>query len=168
MESVKDQLFRYVKKTYGVEPDCPFPTDPDCPVLRHQDNRKWFAILMDVSRDKLGLSDCVDFLGALGNPYPFFKASDLLLVPSYDEAAPMVFGEAEYFNLPILTTDTTSAKELVEDRNIGFAVENSDGALEKKLAEIMQNPGVLKAKTKGAEISNNAALLQFEKLISEG
>ena len=55
MDSIKEQLFEYVKKTYDVEPDFPFPTDPDIPVLRHKDNRKWFAIFMDVSRNKLGL-----------------------------------------------------------------------------------------------------------------
>ena len=55
MDSLREQIFEYVKKTYDVEPDCPFATDPDTPVLRHRDNRKWFAIFMEVSREKLGL-----------------------------------------------------------------------------------------------------------------
>ncbi len=55
MESVREQLLRYVKKTYRIEPDYPFPTAPECPVLRHGDNRKWFALIMDVQREKLGL-----------------------------------------------------------------------------------------------------------------
>lgn len=55
MSSVKEQIFQYVKKTYGVEPDYPFSTAPEYPVLRHPDSRKWFALLMDVPRDRLGL-----------------------------------------------------------------------------------------------------------------
>ncbi len=47
-------IFRYVKKKYGVEPDYPLPTAPGFPVLRHKDNRKWFALIMDVPREKLG------------------------------------------------------------------------------------------------------------------
>ena len=52
-----EEIFSYVKKKYGVEPDYPFSTAPDYPVLRHEDNRKWFAIIMDAPGDKLGLED---------------------------------------------------------------------------------------------------------------
>ena len=52
-----EELFSYVKKKYGIEPDYPFSTAPDYPVLRHEDNRKWFAIIMDAPGDKLGLED---------------------------------------------------------------------------------------------------------------
>ncbi len=55
MESVREQLLRYVRETYRVEPDYPFPTAPEYPVLRHVDNRKWFALIMDVPRERLSL-----------------------------------------------------------------------------------------------------------------
>ena len=47
-----------------MEPDYPFPTAPDYPVLRHKGNRKWFALLMDVPRNRLGLkgAERVDIL----------------------------------------------------------------------------------------------------------
>ena len=53
--TVKEQLFTYVREQYGVEPDYPFSTAPEYPVLRHTGSRKWFALLMDVPRDRLGL-----------------------------------------------------------------------------------------------------------------
>ena len=56
MKSVKEQIFDYVKKTYGVAADYPFPTAPEYPVLRHSGSRKWFALLMDVPRCRLGLN----------------------------------------------------------------------------------------------------------------
>ena len=56
MQTVKEQIFEYVREQYGVEPDYPFSVAPTYPVLRHTGNRKWFALLMDVPREKLGLS----------------------------------------------------------------------------------------------------------------
>lgn len=44
------------------------------------------------------------------------KNANLLLLFSEHEAAPMVFGEAELLQLPVLTTNTTSVKELVLDK----------------------------------------------------
>ena len=55
MNPLKEQLFAYVKKTYGAKPDYPFPTAPAYPVLRHPDSGKWFALLMDVPGNRLGL-----------------------------------------------------------------------------------------------------------------
>jgi len=54
--SLKEAVFTYVKETYHVEPDYPFSTAPKYPVLRHPDSRKWFALVMDVPRDRLGLT----------------------------------------------------------------------------------------------------------------
>ena len=52
---MREEIFQYVKKKYKVEPDYPFSTAPTYPVLRHKDNRKWFALIMDIPREKLGL-----------------------------------------------------------------------------------------------------------------
>ena len=68
----RQRIFGYVRKTYGIEPDYPFPTAPTFPVLRHPDNRKWFALIMDVPREKLGLPgpERVDILNVkLGDPF---------------------------------------------------------------------------------------------------
>ncbi len=51
---MKAEIFRYVKEQYGIEPDYPFPSDPSIPVLRHPDNRKWFAIFLEVAGNRLG------------------------------------------------------------------------------------------------------------------
>ena len=48
----------------------------------------------------------------MDNPYGYIKAADLLLIPSYNEAAPLVIGEAAGLETPILSTETSSAKEM--------------------------------------------------------
>ena len=61
---MREEIFQYVKKKYKVEPDYPFSTAPTYPVLRHKDNRKWFALIMDIPSEKLGLegSEHVDIM----------------------------------------------------------------------------------------------------------
>lgn len=51
----KGELFAYIRETYGVDPDYPWESDPASAVFRHQNNRKWFALYMEPSGDKLGL-----------------------------------------------------------------------------------------------------------------
>lgn len=64
--------------------------------------------------------------GQQTNPYRYMRNADYLFLPSFHEAAPMVFDEAIVLNLPILTTNTLSAKELVSERNAGVVCENSN------------------------------------------
>ena len=40
--------------TYNTQPDYPFDEDLETAVLRHTDSRKWYAIVMRVSRRKFG------------------------------------------------------------------------------------------------------------------
>lgn len=56
MSTLIKDVFDYAANTYGVEPDYPFSTAPTYAVLRHLSNRKWFALIGDVRRDRLGLS----------------------------------------------------------------------------------------------------------------
>ena len=50
----KQQFLSYCLDTYGTSPDYPFDEDFETAVLRHSDNRKWYAIVMKVSRRKFG------------------------------------------------------------------------------------------------------------------
>ncbi len=45
----------YCLDTYGTSPDYPFDEDFETAVLRHTGNRKWYAIMMRVSRRKFGI-----------------------------------------------------------------------------------------------------------------
>ncbi len=50
----KRQFLEYCLNTYGTAADYPFDEDLETAVLRHRDNRKWYAIVMKVSRRKFG------------------------------------------------------------------------------------------------------------------
>ena len=51
---IKRELLEYCLNTYGTLPDYPFDDWMESAVLRHADNRKWYAIVMRVSRCKFG------------------------------------------------------------------------------------------------------------------
>ena len=50
----KQEFLEYCFNTYSTSPDYPFDKDFETAVLRHTDNRKWYAIVMKVSRRKIG------------------------------------------------------------------------------------------------------------------
>lgn len=68
--SCRVQVFRYAAEQYGTLPEYPWARLPDHAVLRRQNNRKWFALLMPVGRDKLGLpgDGMVDVLNVKCDP----------------------------------------------------------------------------------------------------
>ena len=51
----KQEFLQYSLDTYNTSPDYPFDEDLETAVLRHADNRKWYAIVMRVSRRKFGI-----------------------------------------------------------------------------------------------------------------
>ncbi|MBP3667717.1 MAG: MmcQ/YjbR family DNA-binding protein [Clostridia bacterium] len=51
----RKDLLIHVADTYGITPDFPFEGDFTTAVCRHRDNRKWFAILMEIPSSRLGL-----------------------------------------------------------------------------------------------------------------
>ena len=53
----KQQLLDYCLEEYGTVADYPFDEDFETAVLRHGDSRKWYGIVMRVSRRKFGIDN---------------------------------------------------------------------------------------------------------------
>lgn len=51
----REQLMEFISEEYSVYGDYPWMKSPNYVVYRHRSNRKWFAIIMDISESKLGL-----------------------------------------------------------------------------------------------------------------
>ena len=76
----RQAFFDYCLNTYGTAADYPFDEDFETAVFRHSDNRKWYAIMMRVSRRKFGL-DCDEIVDVVNLKLPMemfgsFDASD--------------------------------------------------------------------------------------------
>ena len=113
-----------------------------------------------------GLQNRIVFVGNQNNPYPYIKNADVFLLPSLHEAAPMVYGESAALGIPVLTTDTCSAKEIVEKRNIGIVVENTEEGLFEGIKNILLGNIDLKKYRISGENVNEYAINQFQAFIS--
>ena len=49
------KLKAYIRQTYHTEADHPWAKSPNHEVFRHAENRKWFALILDIPQNKLGL-----------------------------------------------------------------------------------------------------------------
>ena len=82
----RSKLFEYCLDTYGTSPDYPFDEDFQTAVLRHSNNKKWYAIVMRVSRRKFGfdIDDVTDVVN-LKLPTEMFGSfgSDDGVYPAY-------------------------------------------------------------------------------------
>lgn len=53
----RNTLEQYILETYLTEAEYPWVKYPNFAVFRHANNKKWFALIMDVSKKKLGLQE---------------------------------------------------------------------------------------------------------------
>ena len=51
----RDEYVKFLVDYTGECPEHPFSDDNDTTVFRHSDNRKWFALIMNIHPSKLGL-----------------------------------------------------------------------------------------------------------------
>lgn len=50
------ELQSYIEENYGAAGEQLFEKDPATCVFRHGDNRKWFAVIMEIPKAKLGMA----------------------------------------------------------------------------------------------------------------
>lgn len=53
---MREEVLTYIKKKYQTSPEYPWAKYDNNAVFRHKDNKKWFALVMCVGRDRLGFS----------------------------------------------------------------------------------------------------------------
>jgi glycosyltransferase involved in cell wall biosynthesis len=92
---------------------------------------------------KLDLTNDVQIMGFVPNPYPYYGAASLFVLSSLWEGLPMVLLEAMVFDLPIVSTDCPSGPdEILEGGRFGELVpsENPD-ALAQAMATALPSEG---------------------------
>ncbi len=48
---------KYITEIYGTAAEYPWVSAPSFAVYRHNSNKKWFAVIMDIPKSKLGLEE---------------------------------------------------------------------------------------------------------------
>ncbi len=119
--------------------------------------------------EELAVSDAVIFHGEMGNPYPYIKQADLMLLTSYHEAAPMVIEEARCLGVPILSTEIISTKEMVTEAQAGWVCDNDQAAIDETLCRVLADREGLEAvrqRLLATAMDNRVALEQFGAAVS--
>lgn len=81
----REELINYIADIYSTDAEYPWASTPNFAVFRHGSNRKWFAVIMDLPKEKFGLHEdgVIDILnlkcdpiliGNLRNEKGFFPA----------------------------------------------------------------------------------------------
>lgn len=52
----RERIIQHIQKHLGIEPDNPWKSYPNCAAFRLPTSRKWFAIIMEIPRNRLGLN----------------------------------------------------------------------------------------------------------------
>ena len=85
-------------------------------------------------------------------------------------ALPLVVGEAACLKTPILSTQTSSAREMIEATGYGWVCENTEPAMQEALTHLLQNRSAIDERRKtlaNMEIGNALAISQFAQLVGE-
>lgn len=92
---------------------------------------RWFLLgtgsetkLLETMIENYNLNDYFVLCGAKNNPYPWYKNSDLMVIPSRHEGFSIVLMEARALNLPAVATDFAGAKEQIIQNGTGIVVEH--------------------------------------------
>lgn len=86
---------------------------------------------------KLGVDKSVNLIGFKVNPYPYIKASDILVCSSYSEGFSLVIAEAIILGKAIVSTKCSGPIELLGNGNFGMLVENSINGLYEGLNQLL-------------------------------
>lgn len=101
---------------------------------------------------RLRLDEVVRFEGFQANPYAWYRAADLLILPSFTEGSPNVLVEAAACGLPVLSTDCPSGpRELLEEGRWGRLVPVGDAeAIAAGIREFVADPAAWRARATAA------------------
>jgi len=66
----REEIFGLCRERYLAEPDYPWKDSPEFAVLRHSSNKKWFALIMNLPKCRLGIhgDGCADFINLKCDP----------------------------------------------------------------------------------------------------
>jgi len=84
-----------------------------------------------------GLEKHIIITGMLDNPYPYIKACDIYVQPSYEEAFGLTITEAKILCRPVVSTSTVGAREQIVHRENGYLTDISSEGLASGIMQLI-------------------------------
>ena len=107
----------------------------------------------------------VIYLGSKSNPYPYLKASDMMVTVSRSEACPMIFNESKILHVPIVSTDFGSAFEFICQGGNGYIASLSD--MTSQIYDLMKDSSKLENMRNFAFVDDNDLVIEQLKALFE-
>lgn len=101
------------------------------------DGPEYDAIYDEIQKN--GVEETVRLLGAQKNPHKFTSKADLFICSSYSEGYSTACTEAVILGVPVLTTDVSGGKEIVDDAESGMVVGLTDDDLYHGIKDILSD-----------------------------
>lgn len=89
--------------------------------------------------NQLGLQETVKMLGFRSNPYPYLKKADFYVMSSRHEGFPTIIAEALILNKPVVSTDVSGIKDLLQDGKLGIITPNSEEGIYEGMKKFLTN-----------------------------
>lgn len=100
------------------------------------------ATLKGMVRER-GLEHEVIFHGFSSNPYPYMRAANAFVMTSVSEALPTVLCEAMILGKPVVVTNCSGCRELVDNGQYGLMAEQDDDDLAAKMEIFLKEQHLL-------------------------
>lgn len=140
--------------------------------LNEENNVNLFVIGEGEEREKLQdyikenrLEEKVKLLGFKKNPYSYMKQCDLFISTSLSEGFSLVLAEAIVLEIPIISTNTAGASELLQEGRYGLLVENTEEAIYDGIKKVIEN--VKEYKTLKEKVKERKKFFKLEEVISK-
>lgn len=89
---------------------------------------------------ELGVEEDILFLGEQRNPHAYTAKADVFVCSSFGEGYSTACTEAIMLGIPVLTTDVSGAKEIIEDAQTGMVVGMQDADIYQGMKTILDHP----------------------------
>lgn len=89
--------------------------------------------------NQLALSEQVTLLGEQSNPHQYTNQADVFICSSFAEGYNTACCEASILGIPLISTDVSGAREMVQDAKAGLIVGLDDNSLYNGLSTILAN-----------------------------
>ena len=93
-------------------------------------------------RNELKVEKTAHLIGFKENPYPFFVQADYYILSSRYEGYPTVLFEAMVLGKPILATDVSGVREMLNDGELGYILTNEEDAIYEGMKYFITHPQV--------------------------
>lgn len=93
--------------------------------------------------EDLSLSNTVNLVGFVDNPYPYIKHADVFISSSRTEGYSTVLVEALVLGTPIISTKCSGVSDILGDGRFGQIVENNTESIRKSLVNLLGDGSVI-------------------------